>query len=251
MTETVKKKKTDERTRYFATLAYPTQKQYESYYAAHNSYTDKETGEVITIPKYNGEEGWGETPDDWIETLDELHIAILISPMHIADHNPDGTIKKPHWHVLFIFEGKKNFETQVKPLFKKIKGVGREEVMSLRGYARYLLHMDNPEKFQYSEENLISLGGADFKTITQLPGDTLEQFRQLKEFVNRNKIISYATLLDLLEQQRPDLEYSALYTNGIQIMRYIKSKVWMQSTDGINATFDANKSKHHKQKEGK
>ena len=85
-------------------------------------------------------------PSDWIDKLDQLHVAALISPLHNKDTNPSGEPKKPHYHVLLMFEGVKDYETQVKPIFAEIGGVGREMVNSARGYARYLCHLDNPEK---------------------------------------------------------------------------------------------------------
>ena len=84
-------------------------------------------------------------PENWIDILNEYHVACLISPLHNRDIDPDLNIKKPHYHVLIMFEGKKNYETQVKPIFDSIGGVGREYVQSIRGYARYLCHLNIAE----------------------------------------------------------------------------------------------------------
>ena len=51
-------------------------------------------------------------PSDWIDKLDQLHVAALISPLHNKDTNPSGEPKKPHYHVLLMFEGVKDYETQ-------------------------------------------------------------------------------------------------------------------------------------------
>ena len=61
-------------------------------------------------------------PSDWIDKLDQLHVAALISPLHDKDTNPSGEPKKPHYHVLLMFEGVKDYETQVKPIFAEIGG---------------------------------------------------------------------------------------------------------------------------------
>ena len=104
-------------------------------------------------------------PSDWIDKLDQLHVAALISPLHDKDTNPSGEPKKPHYHVLLMFEGVKDYETQVKPIFAEIGGVGREMVNSARGYARYLCHLDNPEKAQYEPSEVRCMGGADYTDI--------------------------------------------------------------------------------------
>ena len=39
-------------------------------------------------------------PSDWISRLQEQLVPALISPLHDRDINSDGTIKKPHFHVM-------------------------------------------------------------------------------------------------------------------------------------------------------
>lgn len=41
-------------------------------------------------------------PDDWQEKLAEIGQPLAISPLHDKDLNADGTLKKPHWHVIYI-----------------------------------------------------------------------------------------------------------------------------------------------------
>ena len=128
--------------------------------------------------------------DGWINFLEELHVPCLISPLHDSDQDPDGNIKKPHYHVLLMFEGKKDYEKQIKPIFDSIGAVGREYVHSIRGYARYLCHLDNPEKHQYNIGDVISLSGADFIEMTNLPSDTFKAICEMQKWVIDNKCIS-------------------------------------------------------------
>ena len=95
-------------------------------------------------------------PKNWKEILQDFFVPVFISPYHDKDVNPDGTPKKPHWHVLIMFESVKTRE-QATELFSRINGVGCEKVNSLRGYARYLCHLDNPEKFQYDLDDVSCL----------------------------------------------------------------------------------------------
>jgi len=41
-------------------------------------------------------------PEDWQEKLEQIGLPMAISPLHDSDMKPDGTIKKPHWHVIYI-----------------------------------------------------------------------------------------------------------------------------------------------------
>ena len=81
---------------------------------------------------------------NWREVLQEQFVPCFISPLHDQDVNPTGEAKKPHYHVLIMFDSVKTVE-QARDIFLKIGGVGCEIVNSLRGYARYLCHLDNPE----------------------------------------------------------------------------------------------------------
>ena len=97
------------RTRNYAKLVYPTKEQYEKWYAEHSTYCDEETGEIKETPHYDGADGYGQAPDNWIEILKESHVACLVSPLHALDRLPDHTLKKPHYHVMLMFDGVKSW----------------------------------------------------------------------------------------------------------------------------------------------
>ena len=85
--------------------------------------------------------------------------------------------------------GRKNFETQVKPIFDDIGGVGREMVNSARGYARYLCHLDNPEKAQYDPAEVRCMGGADYYGITNLPTDDIKMLGEIMSTYESKRFI--------------------------------------------------------------
>ena len=99
-------------------------------------------------------------PENWLERLDGLHVPAFVSPLHNQDINPDGSPKKPHWHILIMFAGVKTRE-QAQEVIDAIGGVGCESVSTVRGYARYLVHADNPEKAQEQEDKNRSLQAAE------------------------------------------------------------------------------------------
>lgn len=165
-------------------------------------------------------------PENWRDILTDQHVAALISPLHDKDHNPDGTQKKPHYHVMLIFDSVKNFETQVKPIFDEIGAVGREEVNSARGYARYLCHLDNPEKAQYSPADVTAMGGADYDAITHLPTDNLKALGEVFDYIRTNEIYSLAELLDLCKINNPDWFSMISMSRAYVVDKYIKSLTW-------------------------
>lgn len=54
-------------------------------------------------------------PENWRDILDEFHVEWIESPLHDKDKEANGDIKKPHWHILIIFESVKAYE-QVKEI---------------------------------------------------------------------------------------------------------------------------------------
>lgn len=135
-------------------------------------------------------------PADWRDIVDSWHVAAFISPLHDRDVNADGTPKKPHYHVMLFFDGKKNYETQIKPLFDAIGGVGREDIVSARGYTRYLCHLDNPEKAQYERADVQAFGGLSYDLEIQSPSDEQQTLKDMQAFVRKNMIVSFADFSD-------------------------------------------------------
>lgn len=163
-------------------------------------------------------------PDDWLERLSDLHICALVSPLHDKDVNPDGEPKKAHYHVLLMFESVKT-QAQADEVIKKIGGVGHENVGSSRGYARYLIHMDNPEKYQYPACDVRAFGGADFDAIIHLPTDDTRMIKDIIVFIRNNHIHSFARLVDVCMDNNEDW-FVLLTRNSYFIKEYIKTLAW-------------------------
>ena len=167
-------------------------------------------------------------PADWMERLDQCHVAALVSPLHDRDTNPSGEPKKPHYHVLLMFESPADYESKVAPIFAEIGAVGRETVNSARGYARYLCHLDNPEKAQYSPSEVRCMGGANFYSVTNLPTDDIEMLGEVFSFIREQGIYSLAELMDWTQIHHPDWFYMIVMSRCYVIDKYIKSLAWEQ-----------------------
>lgn len=167
-------------------------------------------------------------PENWLEVLDGLHVPAFVSPLHNQDINPDGSPKKPHWHVLIMFAGVKTKE-QTQAVIDAIGGVGCESVSTVRGYARYLVHADNPEKAQYSKSDVRAFSGADYDAITHLPTDDVKMVREMMEYIRVNQIASFAQFADVCAVDHEEW-FRALVTKSTYFIKeYIKSLVWETS----------------------
>ena len=164
-------------------------------------------------------------PENWLEILAEQFVPAFVSPLLDLDVNPTGEVKKAHYHVIVMFDGKKSKE-QAKEVFDAISGVGCEVVKSIRGYARYLCHLDNPEKTQYSIEDVKSLCGADYSHTIGLAIDKYKAIGEMIDYCCEANIISYSDLLEYARSERFDW-FRILCDCGTLVMKeYLKSKTW-------------------------
>lgn len=170
------------------------------------------------------------TPESWRSILEQFKVPVLISPFHDQDFNVTGEPKKPHYHVLIMFEGMKS-KDQVRELFDQIGGVGLETVNSLRGYARYLCHLDNPDKHQYCPSDVLQLSGVDYLEIIGLPSDKYEMIGEMIDFCQAEAIFSYAALLIYARSNRNDW-FRILCDSGTIVMKeFLKSLRWQYEQD--------------------
>ena len=165
-------------------------------------------------------------PSDWKEIVKETHVPAFISPLHDKDTDPNGKQKKPHYHVMLIFDSLKNFDTQVKPIFDRFGGVGREEVLSQRGYARYLCHKDNPEKYQYDEQEVEELNGACYAVTITLPTDEIGAVEDMIDFIEDNDIYSFRKLFMWCKDNQKDWFRLLASSKTYIIKEYLKSRYW-------------------------
>ena len=92
--------------------------------------------------------------------MDEHHIEWAESPLHEFDTNPTGELKKPHWHIVLSFTGPKSYE-QVVSILEPLNCPIPQRCHALKGAVRYFAHLDNPDKFQYSIDQIVAHGGFD------------------------------------------------------------------------------------------
>lgn len=175
-------------------------------------------------------------PDDWFDALVALHVPAIISPYHCDDVDLNGEHKKAHFHVMLMFEGKQSLK-EVRKLASYC-GAANDlvfKVNSMRGMARYFCHLDNPEKAQYSPDDVTQLAGANYKAIIELACDHLEMIRMMMDFITINQIISFSFFSRYCSEYQPDW-FSVLATRStIYISQYIKAYTWELSSYNLES----------------
>lgn len=165
-------------------------------------------------------------PENWLDILGEQCIPCFVSPLHDKDENSlDKERKKPHYHVMLMFEGVKSIE-QVQGIFSLIGGVGCEVVQSLRGAARYLCHLDNPEKAQYDTSLVRCFAGADYMSVIGLAIDKYKAIGEMMDYCDEKCIYSYATLFRYARRERFDWFRILCDSGSVAMKEFLKTKYW-------------------------
>jgi hypothetical protein len=164
-------------------------------------------------------------PDNWCDLLDEMHIEWVESPWHDRDVNADGEPKKKHKHILLLFQGKKSYE-QIKQITDNLNSPIPQRCHSAKGTVRYMAHLDNPEKAQYSTSDIRGHGGVDVSDMLRpCASARYELIREMMRFCKEEHIVEFQDLLDYAMQERFEDWFPLLCDNSSYVLgQYIKSQ---------------------------
>ena len=170
--------------------------------------------------------------DGWREQLEAAHVAAMVSPLHDRDTLPTGELKKAHWHVLWRYEGKKSV-SQAQELADKIGGAGAVEIVAdYRGYARYLCHLDSPDKAQYSADDVQCFGGADWGAVALSDAERTDgMLDEIEDWIDETGCVSYVALCRYARSERPDWK-RCVRSHTVHLSALIRSAYWEQRQGG-------------------
>lgn len=189
-------------------------------------------------------------PDYSFRFLKALNLPVFISPLHdrdtwtyedSVDNYLDtgyalvvGQAKKPHYHIMIHFESNKSASyvlSALSPLhIQHVEQLGvceRSKGMGWRGYARYLCHLDNPEKAQYDPAEVVSFGGRSYfrDAAISAPAARAWDCAPIFEFISLNGVTSYSWLLEYCRMHHPDW-YPTVFINSTKFVQFLKSMDW-------------------------
>ena len=168
-------------------------------------------------------------PKDWETQLKELHITFVISPLHDKDINPDGTLKKPHYHVLLSYNSVKSFN-QVKQITNLLNQPLPQICHNKTSQIRYFIHIDDQDKYQYSRSDIKTYGQIDLDTYFKHSFDEeIDMVDAILDYCEINNIDEFFELVNYCRKNNRDW------------WRYLNKNCWL-----IKETL---KSKHFHKKE--
>lgn len=163
-------------------------------------------------------------PKNYEEIIQKWGLPIALSPLHDKDIDPDGSIKKEHYHIIFYFDGPTTYN-HVNDLCKELNGTIPIKLESLRGMYRYHIHIDNPDKYQYDDRDRKLYNGFDSKNADLLTENEIDKMtNELISFIEDNDILEYRDLLYILKENDMLILLKVAKKNTVLFNTYIKSK---------------------------
>lgn len=170
-------------------------------------------------------------PNNWREFLDSEHIRWVESPLHDKDINPGtGEIKKAHWHILMLFDGPTTFKN-VSSLVEKINTPIPKKVASARGLVRYMIHMDNPEKYQYDRSDIVGHGGVNVEEFFELTATSrLQVLKDISLYVRDNQVTSFDSLVFYAIENNDDW-FDVIANHNTLFLNKLIDSIWLKKKD--------------------
>lgn len=138
-------------------------------------------------------------PNNWEEIITDTGLPMAFSPLHDKDTNPDGSIKKAHYHVICYYENPTTSRAVKEYVTDRLNGTIPIKLESMVGMYRYHLHLDNPEKFQYDDRMRKFFNGFDVNKVDSLTFTEISKLlSEIQNLIRKNSILEYSELLDIL-----------------------------------------------------
>lgn len=164
------------------------------------------------------------SPADWVEILQRTGLQCAISPLHDKDIDPTGEPKKAHYHIILCYSGPTSFNV-VKTLCDSLNQPIPQALEQVRGYFRYFTHMDNPEKYQYSSDEIRFVNGFNISDFIELSkSEVIEIKKKLQQLIINLNIYEYSDFMDYLLVNEFSLEYDVASCNTYFFEKYISSR---------------------------
>ena len=164
-------------------------------------------------------------PKNWEEIISETGLPMCFSPLHDMDINPTGETKKPHYHVICYYENLTTQKNVKENVCDRLNGTIPIKLESMVGMYRYHLHLDNPEKYQYSDNDRTFYNGFDVHKVDSLTYTEVEKLlRQLQSFIKIHNIYEYCDLLDILLDNEMFQMWDVARNHTIMLNTYLTSR---------------------------
>lgn len=184
----------------------------------------------------------------------DIHICAWISPLHSPEVTSDGMERKRHYHIELIFDGKQSYERVCD--ICDYCGIKYPRVCtSKRGYARYLVHLDNPEKQQFDVNEVYQVGDDSYLDCITSVSNDLMIMGEICEWCYQYEVFEYWYLwlhafnMNWLEWERIIKNQAQFFKAFLSSMAYSYRKYGSLKDFKFDILEDSNRLKQIRKKE--
>lgn len=163
-------------------------------------------------------------PADWLDILQASGLPCAVSPLHDKDLNADGEPKKAHHHIILAYSGPTTFNS-VNSFVSSLNCPIPIPLESVRGMYRYFTHMDNPEKYQYSDVDIRCINGfsvADFVELTK--SEVHNIIIAVEKLIVEKNFFEYCDVSDFLRDSCMITEHHIFTSHTMHFTSYLRSR---------------------------
>lgn len=164
-------------------------------------------------------------PTDWLDLLLERMLPFAVSPLHDRDTDKDGNLKKPHYHIMFNFDGNKTYNKILeitRSLNQPIPTMYDSPVSAFE----YLYHGNNPEKAQYNKDDVCLYNG--FK-VPVFRKEKVAVRQDIIIAIRDNNIVEYCQLVDFAIALGDDDFIQSVFRDSYALNTYLMSRRYAAS----------------------
>lgn len=190
--------------------------------------------------QYDGWDGYGSLPDDWVTRLQLSGLMFAISPLHDQDKHEDGSgrLKKPHYHVIVVYGSPTTFKN-VQALTESLNAPIPIPLEQVRGYYRYFTHEDNPDKHQYDKVSIVAGGGFDISDFVELSKSEVTAIKdELTKLIRKECMTEYSAFVFYVQDNLDRTYFDVASGHTIYFNSLIKSIRFSLTKGSIKADVD-------------
>ena len=168
-------------------------------------------------------------PENFLDLMRESGMEGL-AIRHDKDTTAAGEVKEPHWHVVVRF----SHAVQAKEAKEVLTSFGcKEQSVQYRdswtAVARYLCHLDDPDKHQYDPADVVEFGGADYLAAINRTADKYRIVAEMQDWVvapmaDGERPRSFGDLNDYARAESLEWFMALCDTSAVIMREFCKSK---------------------------
>jgi hypothetical protein len=155
-----------------------------------------------------------------IEHMKAVMLPGIISPIHAADDKQT----KPHVHFMVDYPNAVRLETARSDYGEVAANGYLEPVRSRKAMMRYFLHLDDEDKEQLNQEDVLTVCGAIFDTTQDLTADDIQRILiEIQDYCDQAHILEYADLCKVTRLAEKYDWYRVVTSHTIHYAAYFRS----------------------------